>query len=404
MEFEMKKRILFVDDEPMVLDGLRRMLRGMRNEWDMEFAPGGTEALKILEQSSFNVVVSDMRMPGIDGCELFNRVKDLQPQVVRIILSGHSDKEMILRSVRQAHQYIAKPCDAETLKATIARACTLSGLLQNRMLVDLISGMDSLPSMPTLYAEVIREIDSPYGSINRVGEIIAKDVGMSAKILQLVNSAFFGLPKQISNPVRAVTLIGLETVKSLVLSVKVFSEFEKKDFPGFSVEALWKHSMRTGLYAKKIASEQKLGPNAVDEAFMAGLLHDAGKLILLDRLPLKYRQILKMVDSTGCFSWEAEQQVLGTTHAPLAAYLIGIWGLPEHLVHAIAFHHCPSEAHDTAFNILTAVHAANYIEHEQNDESGTRLDGLDLGYLEKLGCADRVDLWQSICGEKDGLE
>jgi len=192
---------------------------------------------------------------------------------------------MILKSVGHAHQYLSKPCEPEVLKSTLARACTLSDLLENTLLVNLISRMDSLPSMPSLYAEVMEEVNSPNGSINRVGEIISNDVGMSAKILQLVNSAFFGLPKNISNPVRAVNLLGLETVKALILSVKVFSQFAKSALPGFSVEGLWDHSIRTGVFARNIAKERKLDQNDVDEAFMGGLLHDAGKLILLDRLP-----------------------------------------------------------------------------------------------------------------------
>jgi len=200
------KRILFVDDESMVLDGLRRMLRGMRNEWEMEFAASGHEALGILAGRQFDVIVTDMRMPGMDGCQLLNHVKKLHPQVVRIVLSGQSDNDMIMKSVGPAHQFLSKPCDAEILKTTVARVCSMWNLLDDEALIKVVSGIESLPSLPQLYSEVVDEVNSAEGSLNRVGEIISKDSGMSAKILQLVNSAFFGLPRQVTSPVRAVQL------------------------------------------------------------------------------------------------------------------------------------------------------------------------------------------------------
>ena len=224
------KRILFVDDEPMVLDGLRRMLRGMRNEWEMEFATSGHDALKILDGKRFNVIVTDMRMPGMDGCQLLNHVKELHPQVVRIVLSGHSDKDMVLKSIGPVHQFLSKPCDAETIKTTVARVCSMRDIMEDEALIKVVSGVESLPSLPELYSEVVDEVNSAEGSLNRVGEIISRDSGMSAKILQLVNSAFFGLPRHITSPVRAVQLLGLETVKALVLTVKIFSMFSRVRF------------------------------------------------------------------------------------------------------------------------------------------------------------------------------
>ncbi|MGO9689473.1 MAG: response regulator, partial [Syntrophobacteraceae bacterium] len=183
------KSILFVDDEPMVLDGLRRMLRGMRNEWEMEFVTNGHDALKILDTKRFNVIVTDMRMPGMDGCQLLNHVKELHPQLVRIVLSGHSDKDMILKSIGPAHQFLSKPCDAETIKTTVARVCSMREIMEDETLIKVVSAVESLPSLPEFYSEVVDEVNSAEGSLDRVGEIISRDSGMSAKILQLVNSA-----------------------------------------------------------------------------------------------------------------------------------------------------------------------------------------------------------------------
>jgi putative nucleotidyltransferase with HDIG domain len=383
----MKKRILFVDDERKVLDGLRRMLRSMSSEWQMEFAENGQEALDILKGQPFDMVVTDMRMPGMDGCQLLERIKNLYPQVVRIILSGYSDKDLIFNSVGLTHQFLSKPCDGETLKNTIARACAMRELLEDESLTNVISKIESLPSLPSLYKEVVDEVNSPDGSLARVSEIISKDVGMSAKLLQLVNSAFFGLPTRASSIMRAVNLLGLEIIKTLILSIKIFSQFDEAGMS--SLSSLWDHSISTAMIARSIATQRDLGQNQIDEAFMAGLLHDIGKLILLDKFPEKCREISHLFSSSGCQLWQAEQQVLGTTHAQVGAYLMGLWGLSQSLVEAIAFHHCPSRCSRNSFGTLTAVHLANSAQHCEHGEQSIKR--LDIGYLEKLGIADGLN-------------
>ena len=237
----MKKRILFVDDEPKILEGLQRTLRSMRQEWEMQFAGSGQEALECLSKEPFDVVVSDMRMPGMDGAQLLKEVMRLYPQIARIILSGHSDQEIVLKSVRIAHQYLAKPCEAETLKSVVTRTCALRELLADDAVRRMVSNMDSIPSLPSLYAEIMEEIQSPNASIQRVGKIISKDMGMTTKILQLVNSAFFGLRRHVSSPSQAVSLLGLDTIRALVLSVHIFTHFDSQkasgSLPGEGVEA-----------------------------------------------------------------------------------------------------------------------------------------------------------------------
>ena len=387
-ESEMKKRILFVDDERKVLDGLQRMLRSMRSEWEMQFAVSGQEALEILKDKSFHVVMTDMRMPGMDGCQLLERVKNLHPHVVRIILSGNSDKDLTLNSAGLAHQFLSKPCEPETLKTTIARACAMRELLEDEYLVNVISEIESLPSLPSLYQEVVEEVNSPDGSLARVGDIISNDVGMSAKLLQLVNSSFFGLSTRVSSAVRAVNLLGLETVKTLILTIKIFSQFDRAGLPCYSISGLLDHSISTGMLARSIATQEHLGQNQIDEAFMAGMLHDVGKLILLDKLPERCLEISDACNSSACQLWEAEQKVLGTTHAQIGAYLMGIWGLSESIVEAIAFHHCPGKCSNISFGILSIIHLADSAEHCEHGKKSTKR--LDPCYLEKLGIADRL--------------
>ncbi|MGC9963996.1 MAG: response regulator [Syntrophobacteraceae bacterium] len=398
----MMKRILFVDDESMVLDGLRRMLRGMRNEWGMEFAASGHEALKILACGQFDVIVTDMRMPGMDGCQLLNHVKQLYPQVIRIVLSGQSDMDMVLKSVGPAHQFLSKPCDAEILKATVVRVCSIQNLLEDEALIKVVSGIESLPSLPELYSQVVDELNSADGSLNKIGEIISRDSGMSAKILQLVNSAFFGLPRQVTSAVKAVQFLGFDTVKALVLTVKVFSMFSRSDSAEYSVDDLWRHSFGTGICARAIANGEKWGQESMDEAFMAGLLHDIGKLILVEKFPSECLEVIKKIHHNARLC-DAEREVFGTSHAQIGAYLLGIWGLSEPIIKTVAYHHSPGLCPDPAPEVLAAVYLANIFE--RNGLCGADMGSapeLDSEYLKRQGIADRVILWRALCARSDG--
>ncbi len=392
------KKILFVDDEPNVLQGLQRMLRSMRHDWEMAFAQSGQEALEVLERNPFDVVISDMRMPGMNGAQLLTEIMKRHPQAVRIILSGQSDQEAILRSIGPTHQYLAKPCDAEALKSTVARACALRDLLTSEALQQLVSRMATLPSLPGLYCEIVEALQNPEVSLNQVAEIVAKDVGMTAKILQLVNSAFFGLPRQISNVTQAIGLIGLDTIKTLVLSFQIFAQFSEARIPPSVLDALWCHSMLVAKYARQIAQSQGQDRQVIEDAFTAGLLHDAGKLALIANLPTQYAEVLAQAREEGLPLVEAEGVLLGVTHAEVGAYLLGLWGLPDPIVEALAFHHYPAKHLGQGFSPLTAVHVANALAHEMHSTEPAAVPTLvDIEYLAALGFTERLSAWQEAC-------
>ena len=382
----MKLRILFVDDEPMVLEGLQRMLRSLRRTWEMVTATSGPEALEILSRKSFDVVVTDMRMPGMDGAQLLREVQKRYPEMVRIVLSGQSDREVVLKTVRLAHQYLSKPCNDEILKSVIERSCGLRDLLADKFLKQLISRIDSLPSLPTLYLEVLREVESPYSSMGKIGEIISRDIGMTAKILQLVNSAFFGFRRHIASPAEAAELLGLETIKALVLSVKIFSQFDQVGMKIFVADRIWGHSLATGVFAKTIAAAENQERTIIDDAFMAGLLHDAGKLILAVNLPQQYNEVLNVSRLHRSSVLEAERQAFGVTHAEVGAYLLSLWGLPFPIVEAIAYHHHPGSCPQKEMGILAAIHVGNSLENKLHggQDADCRLDREYLAELKIL--------------------
>ena len=391
----MKTQILFVDDDTLILQGLNRMLRPMRDTWEMTFVENGFEALAQMAKKPFDVVVSDMRMQEMSGAELLDKIKKKYPQAVRIILSGQSEKEEILKSVKSTHQYLSKPCDPGALKTTINRAVTLRDLLRNDRLQRIISGMDSLPSIPSLYIEVVEQLQSPECSIRRVGKTIAKDLGMTTKILQLVNSAFFGIPRHISDTTEAISLLGLDTVKALILTIGIFSKFELSATFHFEIEQLLEHSIRTGAIAKELALKENFPKHLTDETFMAGVLHDAGKLVLAANMPDQYNEVLERAGSQKISHVEAEQQVLGVTHSAVGAYFVGLWGLSDTTVETIAFHHSPMDCPAAGLLPLTIVHVANGLEHYGNLSASmeTPIPNIDYRYLDKLGLTERMPLW-----------
>lgn len=395
-----KIRVLFVDDEPRILRGLRRKLGPATNGWDIAFAESGLEALAMLHAASppFEVIVTDLRMPGMNGVDLLTEIKKDHPHIIRIVLSGQAEKEMALKAVGLAHQYLSKPCDTETLKATLAQAFALRDLLTSEQLIQLASQIESLPSLPFLYQALMRELQSPRASIKKAGQIIAQDIGMTAKILQLINSAFFGLPRRISDPTQAVILLGLDTVKALVLSAHIFSEFDQAKVGKVLPHVLREHSLAVGTCAKRIAESESSDRQTAEHAFTAGLLHDVGKLILAANLPQEYDAALTQATEQAIPLPEAERQVFGASHAEVGAYLLGLWGLPPPIIEAVAFHHKPVESHGKMFGPLTAIHVVNsFVKDEDPIQEQDEPTNLDLTYLTNLGLTDKLSTWQKFC-------
>ncbi|MCP4747702.1 MAG: response regulator [Desulfobacteraceae bacterium] len=396
----MPKTILFVDEEEFIQKALARRFRKMRNEWDIKFASSPIEAARALANESVDVIITETVFSEHSGLDLLKAVQQKLPQIVRIILSGYSDRDVILKSVDLAHQYLAKPCDDNALQETIIRAFMMQELLNQKALKNAISQIDSLPSLPSLYMELVEELKSENASIQTAGDIIAKDLGLTTTVLKLVNSSFFGLPRHISNPAHAASLLGLDLIKAIVMTSGTFDKFKKLRFPGFSLEQLWAHAMATASFAKCIGNQCGLDKKQNDMAFMAGLLHDIGKLLIAAHLPGEFKQILKILKNNQTCASEAEFETIGTSHAAIGAYLLGLWGLPKPIVEAAAYHHDLNAAKES--NELNAiVHVANAFANAGTRlcESQIQISGLDDQFLQKNGLLEQIAPWRSACVE-----
>lgn len=393
----MKPRILFVDDEAGILNGLRLSLRLQRAKWDMDFALGGPNALEALSKTPYNVIVTDMRMPGMDGAQVLAEARRLQPHCVRIILSGFADNENVLKAVKPAHLYLSKPCRSEVLIKAIEKALDLDGLLASEGLRALAARLESLPALPHLYTELEQALYRGNVPLARLGEIIGRDAGMAATILRLVNSAFFGLPRRVTSIQHAVNLLGENILRTLVLTVHLFTVLDNARTPDFSVRLLWEHSFRTGSFAKAIALAEGADPQDREDCFIAGMLHDVGKLVLLMGLAAEYEAILARVRSEALPLYAAEQAALAADHAAIGGYLLNLWGFPRTVLTAVSQHHAPAHLDWTVFSPQTAVAAANVLEHElvrlHPDYAVHALEAPPVAVA-------RLDAWREICRRK----
>jgi HD-like signal output (HDOD) protein/CheY-like chemotaxis protein len=390
------RKILLVDDELKSLESLQRVLGPQHLEWEIGVVQSGTAALEQLQAHAFDILIADIHKPGSNDAPLLAEVREQYPQVVRIALSGHSEQELTLQAVGLAHQYLAKPCAPDILKETLQRVCAQRDLLTNEALKRLVAQLPSLPVLPDLYMELTQELETEEPSLERIGQIIARDVAMTAKLLQLVNSAFFGLKRQLTSPKEAAFFLGTETLRSLVLSLQVFSAYQAHPKLQVTPEALWTHSLQVGQLAKMIAKAEQQPPKIVEAAFTAGLLHEIGILILAFKLPQPYAVAEGMRQQKGDSLVAAERRVFRVAHPEVGAYLLGLWGLPDALVEAVAFSHEPSRCPVPHFTPLTAVHVADHLLETKPgaEQSQRENNSLDEEYLARLGLNDRLPFWQ----------
>lgn len=385
------KRILFVDDEPKILDGLRDLLRKERKQWDMVFALGGQEALDELARGRFDVVVSDMRMPGIDGVMLLKMVKEKYPATARIILSGHAEREAVVNALPVAHQFLSKPCDADVLRTVVDRACGLQALLQDDNVRTVIGRVDRLPSVPRTYWELTEAAAQPDVGLADLAKLVEKDAAMTAKVLQLVNSSYFGLGQRQTSVQKAVAYLGIDLLKALALTAHVFSSATGPAVKGFSLEGLQDHSMLTARLAKSFIAD----PKRAAEAFTAAVVHDVGKIVLALCVPGRFEEVIRTTIETGRMPHDVEKELLGVTHAEVGAYLLGLWGLPLTIVEAVAYHHHPELAHPT--DILVAVHVANALSYPPGPSPDPTAGGrLNAAFVEGSPFGPKLEEWRTL--------
>ena len=386
------RRVLFVDDEPHVLESLRDALRPRRREWSMRFETSGAAALEALEEAPYDVVVSDMRMPGMDGAELLGLVHRRHPNTVRVVLSGYAELEIVARAAAVAHRFLAKPCDLQELVRVIERSCALVELTDREALRRVATSATRLPCVPETYARLQALLEDGDSSIRDAAAIVKQDVAMAAKVLQLANSAFFGRSRAVPSIVEAVSFLGLSTLKALTLTAGALEAFRpERPIEHFSLDEVQRHGTLVARLARRLLPDGA----GQDASFTAALLHDVGLVVLAAEEPGFLGDILATAHRDRRPVSDVELETRGITHGEVGAHLLDLWGLPHEIVEAVAYHHRPEAIHEPMLDPVAAVHVADALVGERLEgPDGTTL--LDCDYLERLGVADRLPHWREL--------
>jgi HD-like signal output (HDOD) protein len=396
------RTILLVEEE-RALPALKEAVARLPGRWQVHKAISGREALDWLTRERAQVILAALLLPDMDGAPFLQEAARLQPGAIRLALGGESPREQALKKGCFAHQILPRPCAVGPLEEALERALVLRDLLTSEPLQKLVAGLNALPSLPTLYRQFTEELCSEDPALDRVGEIVSRDAAMSAKLLQQVNSAFFGLGGRVVHPTQAVIYLGLETVKGLVLSYQIFAQFNRSRLSAtdFSHDALWSHCWTTGVRAHHIAQAEGGDASLTDQSFVSGLLHDVGKLILACERPELSQRAFALARLEKVPLAQAEKEVFGCSHAELGAFLLHTWHLPDGVVQAVALHHRPGDALRPAFSPLTVVHAANALDHRIRTGLLNAMEArLDFDYLRACGVSARLEDWWSLCLEQ----
>lgn len=353
----MTRRILFVDDERAILNSLYRLFHD--RDYEIELVSSGKEALEFLEQNHVDLVISDMRMPYMNGHQFLFKVKEKYPDTMRLILSGYAQEQEIFRSLLDgsSKMYLLKPWDNEMLLQIVDYIFKLQSLLQERKLLDAIESMDNLPTLPEIYHKLCKMLDED-ADIRQIAALIDRDQAIAAKVLQLANSAFCSV--KTGSVQQAVSFLGLTIVKNIVIASSIFDPKNGGRAQSAFLELLWSHSSLSNKLLLTI-SQELLHKKIPDDRASAGLLHDIGKVLLAKQYGNRFIELLlksEQNDEPGLE--ELEFTTFGVTHQELGGYLLNWWQLPYPIVEAALFLHEPLEAPVVHRELVCLTHLANY--------------------------------------------
>ncbi len=386
---EAPKRILFVDDKPDTFGALEKAMHAQGGTWEVEYASGGDAALEALAEEPVDVVVAEEQMAPMDGVALLTRVRDQHPTTIRMILSATTRPGL---ATIVSHRLLSKPCHVDELSVLIRRSSALHARTGGVDAFRKTMATTALPSRPGVYMELNRVLSDPDWQPHQVSAVLERDVAMSAKVLQLANSALFGLTSTVTSVRDAVMYLGVDTIRSLALTAEAFGKVAPRGSAGFSLDAFQAHAI---LVARITASILPAG-RTQQEAVTAALLHDIGKLVLISDGDRRWAQLNDRARERGVPVHVVEEEADGVTHAHVGAHLLSLWGLPDGIVEAVAHHHDPSEVDGLAFDGVAAVHIANGLANELHPpaEDEPPAAGLGLELLDRLGLRPRLDLWR----------
>ncbi|SNR86266.1 response regulator [Actinoplanes regularis] len=341
-----KPRVLFVDDESRILDGLRRSLRVKRNEWEMAFAVEGAEALEMLARDPYDVVVSDMRMPRMNGAELLTNISREHPHIARVVLSGHVEPDTAIQVAVAGHRFLTKPAEVTSLIAVIEQMLFRTSSAHQDAARRLAGGVRAIPTLPE-HTERIAALLAPDASLTGAVQTVMHDVGLTAKLLQLSTSTFFGARPRNSSIESIVHAMGLPTVQAVAGAGHELRSTEPWD-PEIEqhLRVAWRHAMATASLAGSMAS-----PANRPYAQAAALMQDVGQLICLAEIGADQRAGLDLAAGSRD----------GVPFRDVGVELLHLWGLPAPVISAVAQRDRPHTPDPSGLGVAGAVRVAHLL-------------------------------------------
>jgi len=385
-------RVLFVGADPLWFGQIKSDLECLYSDWLCQLMPDVAAAAENAEWQTADAFVVEGGVAGTR--EWLGMVKKERPNTNCLIRCDLSDKAIVDGWKGLGHTLLASTSDASMLASSLLRNARLLEWMAEPAIKRLLPLIRKLPATPRLYTQVIEELRSPNGSLDTVAHLLRQDPVMSAKMLQLVNSAFFGSAREVNDMLDAATILGTERIKSLVLLAGIFSQYNDAEGISPTIVALLAHSLRVGIYARAIALAETRNAEIAEAAFTAGVMHDIGKIVLAGNMPERYLEVRALRESKDLSANAAELEVFGATHAQVGACLLAAWGLPLAILEALAWHHEPERSAEKAFSLVAAVHVANAFAHEMEGEPTQ----LNQEFLERTGLAARCPAWRQMFG------
>jgi HD-like signal output (HDOD) protein len=387
-----KRSIYIVDDQVAVLETAVLILRGNDDMWDVAGFSDPLEALGAVKAKAPDLILSDQLMPGMQGSQLLEEVRTVAPSTIRVIMSGYVSLSK-LTLITSAHQYIAKPFDISKLRELVQRSFAAQDRIVNKGLQTMATSLRSIPSLPQVHQSLLAELQDNRTAGSVIARMVGEDPGLSIKVLQLANSPLFGQGYVINNPTDAVMCLGTEMIAAIVLSQSLFRHYESLGHGELDLPKVWAHCWETAYLAQFLCRQKRLPRRAAEEGFLAGLLHEAGRFILVDNFPGQFAAACQGARQLHSPLVPRLLETFQTTPAQLTAYLMELWGMPGEVITAIANQDNPREGSGEAFTLTSALYAADHIASRKSPPDPFALEEWNTAYMREIGCQDDIAMW-----------
>jgi len=388
-----QKSILLAVADPQISSDITQALGAA---WETTAVASDTDALDQLDKRSFDALLVDFNLGSPDASDLLSLALAKHPETVRFLLAYEADLALVAAKVDGPHQILPKPVEPASLKSRIEDGVAPEPSNSDQKGDEAAGGPIASPIIPPVYSEVLKALESPGVTAQEVAQIIDRDAALTSETLGLTNSAYLGLPRNITDPVKAVELLGLETMKVLVMALRFLAEHSQLK-PGYlSFEQLWQHSVNVALIARDLVLFETKDRLLASQALAAGLVHDLGKVVLLSNFDDLYGRVYSLSRKQPVALWDIEKEMFGANHGEIGACLLGMWNLPGYIVEAVALHHEPPVGEQQQFTPLAAVHIANVLEHQLRPSDECRVaPTIHTPFLNELGLLERLPVWRA---------